>query len=97
MQRQQARRPIEEHVRCIVDVALDQLAEKRVWLQRWAAFAMARGGTDENLAARAEALASRLPTLSPEREVALLEEAGFNEPRLFYAALSFRGWVAYAG
>lgn len=75
----------------------DEPTEKRVWLQRWAAFAMARGGTDDDLAARAEALASRLPTLSPEREVALLEEAGFIEPRLFYAALSFRGWVAYAG
>ena len=29
-------------------------------------------------------------------EEALLRDAGFSNPALFYAALSFRGWVAYA-
>lgn len=72
-------------------------AEKRVWFQRWAAFVTARGVSGETPAARAETIATRLPTLSPEHEVALLEEAGFERPSLFYAALSFRGWVAYAG
>ncbi|WP_256774234.1 MULTISPECIES: class I SAM-dependent methyltransferase [unclassified Stenotrophomonas] len=71
--------------------------EKRVWFQRWAAFVTARGIGGESAEARAEAIASRLPTLAPEEEVALLEQAGFERPALFYAALSFRGWVAYAG
>lgn len=71
--------------------------EKHRWFQRWAAFVAARGLVGETAAARADSIANRLPTLSPEQEVAMLEEAGFERPDLFYAALSFRGWVAYAG
>ncbi|MDX3934370.1 class I SAM-dependent methyltransferase [Stenotrophomonas sp.] len=71
--------------------------EKHRWFQRWAAFAAARGLVGETAAARADSIANRLPTLSPEQEVAMLEEAGFERPGLFYAAMSFRGWVAYAG
>ncbi|WP_448130423.1 class I SAM-dependent methyltransferase [Stenotrophomonas rhizophila] len=71
--------------------------EKHRWFQRWAAFVAARGLVGETAAARADSIANRLPTLSPEQEVAMLEEAGFERPGLFYAALSFRGWVAYAG
>jgi hypothetical protein len=33
--------------------------------------------------------------LSPQEDEALLEEAGFSGVSLFYAGLSFRGWVAY--
>ncbi|PSD48293.1 methyltransferase, partial [Stenotrophomonas maltophilia] len=29
-------------------------------------------------------------------EVALLQEAGFDDVELFYAGFSFKGWVAYA-
>lgn len=72
-------------------------AGKRRWFQRWAAFVTARGLGGETAAVRADTIANRLPTLSPEEEVELLEEAGFERPSLFYAALSFRGWVAYAG
>lgn len=71
--------------------------EKHRWFQRWAAFVAARGLVGETATARAGSIANRLPTLSPEQEVAMLEEAGFERPGLFYAALSFRGWVAYAG
>jgi len=38
-----------------------------------------------------------LPALSPEQDVELLRAAGFPVVELFYAAFSFRGWVAYAG
>lgn len=41
-------------------------------------------------------IASVLPLLGPEQEVALLEEAGFTDVHLFYAGLAFRGWVANA-
>jgi len=74
-----------------------ELLEKHRWFQHWAAFAAARGLVGETAAARADSIANRLPTLSPEQEVAMLEEAGFERSDLFYAALSFRGWVAYAG
>ncbi|HEF1863849.1 TPA: methyltransferase, partial [Stenotrophomonas maltophilia] len=43
-----------------------------------------------------EAIAERLPLLAPEQEVALLQEAGFDDVELFYAGFSFKGWVAYA-
>jgi hypothetical protein len=36
------------------------------------------------------------PALSPEEDEASLRAAGFSDVRLFYAAFTFRGWVAYA-
>ena len=41
-------------------------------------------------------MAERLPVLATEEEEALLLEAGFSDVALFYAAFSFRGWVAAA-
>lgn len=70
---------------------------KLAWFRRWAAFAAANGLAVDDADARAATVASRLPTLSPESEVVLLERAGFERPSLFYAAFTFRGWVAYAG
>ena len=70
--------------------------EKLAWFQRWAAFTTDNGLQSEATQSRATLLANRLPTLPPECEVELLELAGFERVRLFYAALSFRGWVACA-
>ena len=33
---------------------------------------------------------------SPEQDEAMLREAGFSNVSLFYAAFTWRGWVAYA-
>src|SRR5690606_992599 len=74
----------------------DAAEEKLAWFRRWAAFVTARGIPGESAQSRATTVANRLPTLSPECEVELLEQAGFEQPSLFYAALTFRGWVAYA-
>lgn len=62
------------------------------WLERSIRFAS--GGADAR--ERAAALAAQLPILSPEEDEALLGEAGFTGVGVFYAALSFRGWVAHA-
>lgn len=70
-------------------------AGKLRWLKRYAAFAMASGISAENAGNAIDAIASRLPALSPEHDVALLREAGFVDVELFYAAFSFKGWVAY--
>jgi len=43
-----------------------------------------------------QAMQSQLAILSPEEDEALLREAGFQRVALFYAGLSFRGWVGYA-
>ncbi len=44
----------------------------------------------------AQAAASKLAILAPEEEEAMLRENGFDGVTLFYAGLSFRGWIAYA-
>jgi tRNA (cmo5U34)-methyltransferase len=68
--------------------------ERSLWIARHVAF----GGTDPAHAESArQAIGSRLSILAPEEEEAMLEEAGFGSVSLFYAGLSFRGWVAYAG
>ncbi len=41
-------------------------------------------------------MAQRLSLLTPSEEEDMLREAGFVDVALFYAALSFRGWIATA-
>lgn len=68
----------------------------RRWLERYAAYAAASGVPAEQAGKAIEAIRSRLPVLSPQADEALLREAGFDSVELFYAAFSFKGWVAYA-
>ncbi|KRB11636.1 class I SAM-dependent methyltransferase [Lysobacter sp. Root690] len=69
---------------------------KLQWLHRYAAFAVASGGIPAQDADKSvAALGSRLPMLSPEQDEALLREAGFETVELFFAAFTFKGWVAY--
>ncbi|GHH57809.1 methyltransferase [[Pseudomonas] boreopolis] len=69
--------------------------DKTRWLERYAAFAVASGIPASNASAAIEAMGARLPLLSPEQEVALLQQAGFRDVELFYAGFTFKGWVAY--
>ena len=67
--------------------------ERSLWIARHVAF----GGTDPaNAESAKQAIGTRLLILSPEDDEALLREAGFSDVSLFYAGLSFKGWVAYA-
>lgn len=66
------------------------------WPQRFAAFAVASGLDAAKAQATCAAISEHLPALSPSEDEALLREAGFSDVTLFYAALSFRGWVCYA-
>lgn len=75
----------------------DAADEKLRWFHRYAAFLSSNGIPVASAEATANAIASRLPTLSPESEVKLLQQAGFERPSLFYAAFTFRGWIAHAG
>ena len=68
----------------------------QAWLARSALFAD-RDVQDVAGASRSAQMMSRqLPILSVAEEEALLEHVGFSEIALFYAAFSFRGWVATA-
>lgn len=64
------------------------------WLHRYAAFASASGVGTMDASKVVEAIATRLPLLSPEQDAALLREAGFDNVELFYAGFTFKGWVA---
>ena len=66
------------------------------WLARYAAYAVGSGYSADRMAKNIDAMRDRLPVLSPHDDEALMREAGFGDVSLFYAALTFRGWVAYA-
>lgn len=70
--------------------------ERSAWIARHVAFG-AQDGTDPAVLENArQAIGTRLTILAPDEEEAMLREAGFRDVSLFYAGLSFRGWVAYA-
>lgn len=67
--------------------------ERSMWIARHVAFA---GADPANVESAKQAIATRLCILSPEDDEAMLRDAGFSNVSLFYAGLSFRGWVGYA-
>jgi tRNA (cmo5U34)-methyltransferase len=71
-------------------------SERARWLARYAAFAVA-SGVDVTQAEKFKDVVDRsLPTYSPERDEAVLRAAGFADVSLFYAAFTWRGWIAHA-
>lgn len=71
--------------------------ERSQWIARHVAWSAPAGATDAQMEPLRQAIGSRLSILAPDEEEAMLREAGFSGVSLFYAALSFKGWVAYAG
>lgn len=70
--------------------------ERALWLSRHAAF-LITSGLDPDTAANARmAIDTQTHILTPDEDEAVLREAGFSHVSLFYAAFTFRGWVAYA-
>lgn len=64
------------------------------WLARSVRFGQGAEADASSARYSAAMMAGRLSLLSSGEEEALLKDAGFTGPTLFYAALSFRGWVA---
>jgi tRNA (cmo5U34)-methyltransferase len=71
--------------------------ERSQWIARHAAYGAPPGTNPAHLAAAREAIGTRLTILPPEEDEAMLAEAGFENISLFFAGLSFRGWVCDAG
>lgn len=69
---------------------------RTIWLERQARFAAGSDADPERTARAAAEMAERLPLLTPEEDEALLREVGFEDVGIYYAALTFRGWLAYA-
>jgi tRNA (cmo5U34)-methyltransferase len=71
-------------------------ASRDRWSRRNAAFSVSNGMDAAVVETGRQAMLVRLPIVAPDREEALLTEAGFMGTELFYAAFGFRGWVSYA-
>lgn len=71
--------------------------ERSQWIARHVAFGAPEGTDPATLESARQAIGTRLTILAPEEEEAMLREAGFSGVELFYAGLSFRGWVGYCG
>ena len=71
--------------------------DRSLWLSRYAAFGIA-SGADPGQAHKARTTIEAHPNLflGPEQDEAILRDAGFSDVSLFYAAFTWRGWVAYA-
>jgi tRNA (cmo5U34)-methyltransferase len=70
--------------------------ERALWLSRHAALLIASGLDPGKVANARVAIDTQTNILTPQQDEAILREAGFSNVSLFYAAFSFRGWVAYA-
>jgi tRNA (cmo5U34)-methyltransferase len=70
--------------------------ERALWLSRYAAFAVASGADPGHARNARAAVEAYLNVLSPEQDEAILRDADFSDVSLFYAAFTWRGWIAYA-
>ncbi len=69
---------------------------RRRWLSRYGAFARAAGAESAQVDKMVAAVDAHLPMLAPAQDETILRDAGFSDVTLFYAAFTWRGWVAYA-
>lgn len=70
--------------------------ERARWLSRYAAFAMSSGVDPQQANAARTAVETSVSMLAPDQDRAILGEAGFSDVDLFFAAFTWRGWIAYA-
>lgn len=70
--------------------------ERDRWLSRYAAFAVASGVDSTQTEKMHAAVKAHLSLYDPEDDEEILRDAGFCEVSLFYAAFTWRGWVARA-
>lgn len=81
----------------LVDQCIDLHApDAQRRLDRYAAYAL-RSGVDAATVAGARAAVGASTSMVPDRRnEELLDQAGFRDTEVFYAAMAWRGWVAYA-
>lgn len=70
--------------------------ERPRWLDRYESYAVASGADREQARKARTAVGAHLPTLSPEQDADILSAGGFSDVALFFAAFTWRGWVARA-
>lgn len=70
--------------------------ERPVWLDRYAAFAIASGVDPAQALGGRAAVSASLSLFEPREDEAILRRGGFSDVQMFYAAFTWRGWVARA-
>lgn len=70
--------------------------ERSLWLERYAAYAIASGAEPEQVRTAQAAVGSSPNMLSPDHDEAILRSSGFPDASLFYAAFTWRGWIGHA-
>lgn len=71
-------------------------AARKTWLSRYAAYAVASGANPEQAASARAAVDAHLNLLEPSEDERILRDAGFSDVAMFYAAFTWRGWIARA-
>lgn len=66
------------------------------WLSRYEAYAVASGADPEMAGKARAAVAKSVHTFEPQRDGDILRRGGFRDVDLFYAAFTWRGWIAKA-
>lgn len=69
---------------------------RATWLSRYAAFGIASGVDPDKANGARAGIDQHLSLFSPEDDAQILREAGFKGVEMFYAAFTWRGWIAYA-
>lgn len=70
--------------------------ERDLWLDRYAAFALASGADPDEVDGARKAVSEHLALYEPDEDAGMLHAAGFQGVEQFYRAFSWAGWVGYA-
>ncbi|QIJ77545.1 methyltransferase domain-containing protein [Methylobacterium sp. NI91] len=73
-----------------------QVGSRSQWLARYEAYAVASGADRDQAAKARVAVEGHLHTFAPEADAAVLDASGFRDVELFFAALTWRGWIRRA-
>lgn len=81
----------------VVDNCYDKSSpDFKKWMDRFVQQARLKGAPEEMLGMVRQGNTEKGESVSPERESELFAEAGFTDVDLYYAALSWRGWIMRA-
>lgn len=94
---QEIRRRLRPGARLVVAHHAPPEGRAQRWMARSAAFGAGAGVDSARTAAAGKLMTEQLALFTPREEEELLRGSGFVDVESFYAALSFRGWVASAG
>lgn len=77
-------------------VSIGLARRSQSWLDRYEAYAVASGADRAQARKARTAVAANLPALAPEKDADILRAGGFSNVALFFAAFTWRGWIAQA-